>query len=309
MRITMNGSAVMTMSGSIDAVVAHAREAEADGFSTYWVNQSSTGGGIDALTAIVLAAQQATRMEFGTAIIPTLPRHPSVMATQALTTQAVTGGRLVLGIGLSHRPTMEDALGLPFERPIRHMKEYLTILRALLTEQKVAFTGDMLTCHAELSPTDVAPCPIVVAALGPQMLRLTGRLADGTILWMVGPKTIREHIAPTINGAADAAGRPAPRIIASLPVCVTDDEAGARQMLAAVLSQYGELPFYRAMLDREGAATPGDVSIVGGEDAVREQLAAIADAGATEFAAVEFPAGPDGTARTRALLKELAAAG
>ncbi len=307
MRIGINGSAVMTTSSSIDAVAEHARQADADGFPSYWVNQSSTGGGLDALTAIVVAARIAPTIAFGTAIIPTLPRHPIVMATQAITTQMLIGGRLSLGIGLSHKVTMEEGLGLRFERPIRHMREYLSILRPLLDEQKVSFSGELLSCHAELSPLTVPPCPIIVAALGPQMLRLTGRLADGTILWLVGPTTIREHIAPTIAGAAATAGRPAPQIIASLPICVTDDPESVRATISAILARYNELPFYRAMLDREGAELPGDVAVVGNEDAVREQLAAIAGSGATEFAALEFPAGPDAQERTRALLKAMAA--
>ena len=170
MRISINGSAVMTTGGSVEAVADHARQADADGFSAYWVNQSSTGGGLDALTAIVIAAQSAPTIAFGTAIIPTLPRHPVVMATQALTTHVLIGGRLSLGIGLSHRATMEEGLGLRFDRPIRHMREYLSILRPLLDDQKVAFSGEMLTCHAELSPVDVPPCPIIVAALGPKAI-------------------------------------------------------------------------------------------------------------------------------------------
>ena len=291
---------------STDVITEHAAQAAADGFASYWLSQSSTGGGFDALTSIVLAAEHAPNIEFGTAIIPTLLRHPLVMATQALTTQSVIGNRLALGIGLSHRETMVDMLGLEFPKPIRHMREYLTILQALLRDHEASFRGEYLTCNSELAAYDCTPPPVIVAALGEQMLRLTGRLADGTILWVVGPKTIRDFIVPHIQAGAEKGGRPAPRVIASLPTCVTDKPEEVREMVAAMLVQYGQLPFYRAVLDREGAATPGDVAVLGNEDQVREQIAALADAGATEFSALEFPAGPEEAARTRALLKELA---
>lgn len=307
MRIGINGSGVMMMTGSLDAIAEHARAAAADGFTSYWLNQSSTGGGIDALTSIVVAARQAPDLEFGTAIVPTWGRHPAALATQALTTHLAAGGHLTLGIGLSHKESVEQGLGVPFDRPIRHMREYLTILQALLRDQRVAFEGEIWSCTAEISDQTIAPPSVIVAALGEQMLRLTGRLADGSILWMVGPKTVKEHIVPNLAAGAEKAGRAAPRVIASLPVCVTDEPDAVRQSIASLLARYGELPFYRAVLDREGCAGPADVSIVGSEDHVRERLAAFAAAGATDFAALEFPAGPDEIARTRALLQSLAA--
>jgi alkanesulfonate monooxygenase SsuD/methylene tetrahydromethanopterin reductase-like flavin-dependent oxidoreductase (luciferase family) len=138
------------------------------------------------------------------------------------------------------------------------------------------------------------------------MLRLAGQLADGTVLWMTGPATVRDYIVPSITAAAGAAGRPSPRVVCMLPVCVTDDEAGARAEAGKQLAIYGHLPSYRAMLDKEGAAGPGDVAIVGPEDAVAEQIRALADAGVTDFVAAEVTRGPEGP-RTRALLRTLAA--
>jgi F420-dependent oxidoreductase-like protein len=307
MRIGINGSAVMLMGASLEALGDHACEAAADGFASYWLNQSTTGPGLDALTCLAVIAPRAPRIEFGTAIVPTFPRHPAALASQALTTQLASGGRLALGIGLSHRETIEGRLRIPFARPIRHMQEYLAILRPLLEERRVSFRGELFSCDAELT-VQSGPAPsILVAALGAQMLGLTGRLADGTILWLVGARTIATHIAPTIARAASRAGRPAPRIVASLPVCVTDDPGGVRETVSAILAGYGELPFYRAVLDREGVARPGDVAILGNEKSVREQLARFREAGTTDFAAVEFPAGREEMRRTRELLKAMAA--
>lgn len=312
MRIGINGSAVMLMTGSAQAVADHAEQAARDGFASYWLNQSTVGTGLDALTTLAVAAPRVPEIELGTAVIPTFPRHPSALATQALTTHQISGGRLTLGIGLSHRETIEGQLRIPFDRPIRHMREYLDILQALFRERKVSYRGEIFSCEGEMAQSTAAPTArpmtppaIVVAALGPQMLRLVGRRADGTILWLVGPKTIASLIAPTIRESAARADRPAPRIIASLPVCVTDDPDGTREAMSQILARYGELPFYRSVLDREGVERPGDVGIIGREADVRRGLAALAEAGATDFAAVEFPAGPDEMARTRALLREL----
>ena len=301
MNIGINGSALLARP-SIEAIVAHARRAADEGFRSYWLAQ---GGPVDALTLIALAARQAPGIEFGTAVVPTYPRHPSALACQAMTVQAATGGRLVLGIGLSHKTVIEDAYGMSFDKPIRHMREYLSILIPLIEEGKVSFTGETLTGRGELSIPETGPCPVLVAALGPQMLRLAGSRAAGTILWMVGPRTIREHIAPRISEAAAKAGRGSPRVVASLPVCVTDDKQRTRERLGRAFAIYGQLPSYRAMLDREGAESPPDVSVIGSEAEVRERLADIADAGASDFAALEFCKTDDERVRTRELLRSL----
>ncbi len=303
MRIGINGSALLQLRPSLEAIADHARQVAEDGFASYWLAQS---GAIDALTALVFAAPRAPGIEFGTAVIPTYPRHPTALASQATTAQAAVGGRLTLGIGLSHESVIRGQLGLSFEKPVRHMREYLAILRPLLEQGKVSFRGETLTAETERALPEGKPPPVLVAALGPQMLRLTGREADGTILWVVGPRTIREHIVPTISAAAEGAGRPAPRVVAGLPVCVTDDPDAVRDVARRALAIYGQLPSYRAMLDREGAADPGDVAIIGSEDAVREGLGALADAGATDFAALEFARDDEERARTRALLRSLA---
>ncbi|MDH4170007.1 MAG: TIGR03564 family F420-dependent LLM class oxidoreductase [Acidimicrobiia bacterium] len=302
MRITINGSPSL-LAGSLDDVRAHAAGAHVDGFGGYWLAQT---GLVDALTAFCAIAPDTGTMELGTAVIPTFPRHPTMLAGQALSTQAVVGGRLALGIGLSHKPAVEDRLGMAFERPVRHLMDYLEILQSLLETGGADHTGEVFSAHMEAGgrPTDTPPA-VLVAALGEQTLRVTGRRTDGTVLWLVGPKTIGSHVSPRIREAAAEVGRPDPRVVCSLPITVADDEAEVRELHSMLLAGYDELPSYRAMLDREGADKVGDVSVVGNEDSVREQLASIAAAGATEFAAAEIGRNPDESARTRELLKSL----
>jgi 5,10-methylenetetrahydromethanopterin reductase len=274
-----------------------------DGFASAWMSNIF---GVDALTALAVAGSQVPGIDVGTAVVPTYPRHPAVLAQQARTVAAAVDGRLVLGIGLSHRIVIEDMFGYDFSKPILHMREYLSVLLPLLDGQPVSFTG--VTVQANIGLTTPSPrrVPAVVAALGPQMLRLAGEQTDGTVLWMTGPATVRDHIVPVIREAAEDAGQPSPRVVCILPICVSSDPAGARERADRVFAIYGELPSYRAMLDREGAASPADVAIVGDEDAVADQIGTLAEAGVTDFVAAEYTGGPDG-ARTRAFLRSLVA--
>jgi F420-dependent oxidoreductase-like protein len=298
MRISMNGSGELTLEPSIARIGAHIERAAGAGLGGYWLAQT---GLVDALTMLVATADRST-LEVGTAVIPTFPRHPTALAAQALTAQAALGGRLVLGIGLSHQPSVEERLGLKWEKPLRHMRDYLDVLLPLLHDGAAKFAGEIWSADVTAPrPTDQAPS-VMLAALGPQMLDLAGRRTDGTILWLVGRRTIAEHIAPRINEAAAAVDRPAPRIVCSLPVCVTDDEAGARALIGQILAGYNDLPSYRAMLDREGAGGPGDVAIVGNEESVRDQLDALAVAGTTDFAALPLTFDAEVMARTWSLL-------
>lgn len=285
---------------TVDGLVAAARTAQDQGFGGYWMPQIF---GLDALTAIAAASTQVDGIRFGTSVIPTYPRHPMMLAQQALTANQVSGGRVQLGIGLSHQMVVEGMWGISFDKPLRHMREYLEILMPLIHQGSVSFEGETLTAKGEIDvPTD--PCPVLVAALGPKMLELTGRVADGTITWMVGAKTIEDHTAPTINAAAEAAGRPAPEVAAGLPVCVTDDVDGARARAAELFAIYGMLPSYRAMLDREGMDGPADLAAIGSAAQVSERIGAMFDAGATRLAASEFGT-PDELAATRQALIEL----
>ena len=263
--------------------------------------------GYDTLTALAVVGAQVPDVELVTAVIPTFPRHPFMLAAQALTVQAATGGRLTLGIGLSHRMVVENIWGLSFEHPVRHMREYLQVLVPLLHGEGASVAGDAFRVNA--FPLEItAPAPeVLVAALGPQMLELTGELADGTMTWMTGPRTIEDLTVPGITAAATRAGRPAPRVSVGLPACVTADVDAARAQADEQFSIYGTLPSYRAMLDREGAAGPGGVAVVGDEESVAAQLRHFADIGATDFLVAPF-GDDDAVRRTRALVTELATA-
>ncbi|MGZ6897204.1 MAG: LLM class F420-dependent oxidoreductase [Acidimicrobiia bacterium] len=287
---------------TLDAAVAAAKQVEAEGFHGFHVPQIF---GPDALTLLAVVGREVPRVELGTGVVPTYPRHPLMLAAQALTTQMASDGRLMLGIGLSHQVVIESMLGLSFEKPARHMREYLDVLMPLLRGEPAATAGETISTNASLNITGVAPPPVLVAALGPVMLKLAGRVADGTVTWMTGPATLADHVVPTITGAAADAGRPAPRVAVGLPVCVTDDVDGTRTRAAQLFSVYGFLPSYRAMLDREGAEGPADVAIVGDEAAVAAGIRRVAEAGATDFSAAEFAVTPDERSRTRALLRSL----
>lgn len=302
MRLGINGTGLVQRA-SIDAIVEDAAKAAADGFSSYWLAEHPTGG-FDALTVLSVVGQRVADIELGTAIVPTFPRHPLALAGQVLTIRSLLGDRLTLGIGLSHEVMMAQ-LGIGFEKPIRHLREYLSILMPLLTDGKVAFDGELLSCHAEVFQAPKLPCPVVVAALGPQALKVAGERTQGTTLAWVGPRTVREHIKPKLTAAAEAAGRPAPRIIATLPVCVTEEVDAVRGLVSKLLSNYGTLPSYRAMFDREGVEGPGDLAIVGDEAFVRGKIDELADAGVTDFAATEFTKTLADRTRTRALLKSI----
>ena len=289
----------------IPDVIEQARRAKEAGFATLSASQIF---GYDALTLLALVGSEVPDIELMTTVVPIQPRHPMVMAAQALTVQAATGGRFVLGIGLSHQVVVEGMWGYSWERGARRMREYLEALVPMVNGQQVTFEGQTVKA-AMMGPLEIkAPPPqVIVAALGPKMLKLAGTLADGTVTWMTGPATIGSHIVPNINAAARAAGRPDPRVVVALPISVTNQPDAAREQASTSFAMYGYLPSYRAMLDREGAAGPGDVAIVGDEDAVAGQLKTLADAGATDFAASPFGSKED-TARTVALLSELAGA-
>lgn len=289
-----------------EGLVEQAKRAEADGFASGWFANIF---GIDAIMAAAMCGLATSRIELGTAVVPTYPRHPVAMAQAALSAQAIAKGRFALGIGLSHQVVIEMMFGMSFAKPYSHMREYLEVLVPLIRTGSVSFMGDEYRVNVpQLGVHGGGPCPILVAALAPKMLALTGRVADGTITWMTGPKTIRDHTAPRLNEAAAAAGRPTPRVVVGLPVAVTTHVDAARASAGRGFQIYGQLPSYRAMLDREGAEGPGDVVIVGDESAVGEQLEALAAAGATDYLAVPFRVDGDDDAieRTRELLVRLA---
>jgi F420-dependent oxidoreductase-like protein len=298
MRIGIFGG---TGRASVDDVVRAAAQTEQDGFASYTLPQIF---GLDAMGMLAVIGREVPRIELLTGVVPTYSRHPLTMAQQALTVQAASGGRFSLGVGLSHQMVIENMFGLSFAQPVRHMREYLAVLVPLLRGGKADVDGETITTHAAVDVPDLPPVPVLVAALGPKMLELAGTVADGTVTWMTGPATLADHTVPAITAAAERAGRPAPRIATSLPICLTADADAARERAANDFRMYGFLPSYRAMLDREGAAGPADVAIVGDEATLRSGLARLADAGATDFVASIF--GPrDDRAATRALLQSM----
>jgi 5,10-methylenetetrahydromethanopterin reductase len=297
-RIGINGSGRLLI-GGVAAVLDDMKAAEEAGLASYWVAQV---GLIDALTLIGAHGDTGSPMEIGTAVISTWERHPHMLAAQALTTQALIGERLVVGIGLNHQPHVEQSLRMPWHKPVRHALDYLAILDELLATGTASYQGEAWSFEGEaVKPSPGVP-KVMIAALGDQMLKVAGRRTDGTILWCVGPKTIQSHIAPIINDAAAAADRPAPSIVCSIPVWVTDDPEPARDFLATILADYATLPSYRAMMDIEGVEGLGDLSIVGSEDVVRDAIGRIEASGATDFTPVPMGGNPDEEARTMAVL-------
>ena len=301
MKIGTNLSEAANGPGALDDLAGTIAAAANDGFASAWMANIFA---LDAVTSLAVAGRGTTGIEVGTAVVPTYPRHPAALAQQALTAQLALAGRFVLGIGLSHQIVIESMFGYSFDKPARHMREYLSVLLPLLRGEQAKMRGETLSANLSLALPTEPRTPVLLAAMAPRMLALAGSEADGTLLWMTGPQTVADHVVPRITEAAEQAGRDAPRVVAALPICVTDDKDAARERANDVFAIYGQLPSYRAMLDKEGAAGPGDVALVGSEDEVAEQVAGLADVGVTDFTAAEFGAGEDGE-RTRELLRRL----
>ncbi len=284
-------------------LITRAVAAEDAGFDSVWLPQVAT---VDALMALALCGRDTLRIELGTAVVPTYPRHPTVLAAQALTAQDATDNRIALGIGLSHKFMIENILGLDYSRPIPHTRDYLTILNGLLAGETVKHQGEEYRVNAQVSVVGAKKPPVLVAALGPAMLRLCGRLADGTITWMGGIDYLRDIAIPTMSTAAREAGRPSPRFVAMVPVLVTDDHGDATGVINDEFRMYGQIPSYRATLDRGGAQTPADVAVIGNPDEIAAGLQAFADIGVTDFAAVIPRSAGPAAAKTMDVLSDLA---
>jgi F420-dependent oxidoreductase-like protein len=286
---------------TINAYIDECKAIAEEGFHSIWSPQIF---GHETMAVIAMAAKEVPGITFGTAVVPTYPRHPTTMAQLALTASEASEGRFVLGIGLSHQVVIEGMFGMSFNRPAAHMREYLAILRPLINERKVNFTGETLTYRGGLQLPPIPPVPVLIAALAPAMLKLAGSVADGTVTWMTGARTIEEHINPVMHRAATDAGRPTPQTAAGIPVCVTTDIAGARERAAKEFAIYGQLPSYRAMLDREGLGGPEDLAVIGDERTVEAAVKRFASSGVTELVANIFGSAAD-RARTRELLGSL----
>lgn len=279
----------------LDGLVASAKDFEARGFHTMWMANIF---GIDAITAAAIIGRETKTIGLGTAVVPTYPRHPTALAQQALTAQAACGGRFTLGIGLSHKVVIEDMLGLSYARRAQHMREYMAVLGPLMRGEPAKFEGEEYRVNLALSVPGAEAVPTLLAALGDHMLRIAGQSADGTILWMTGPDTIEKHVGPKLRGAATDSGRPEPRIVAGLPIVLTENADSAREAIDKILVIYGQLPSYRAMLDKEGAAGPADVALVGNEKALDTQIQRLRDVGVTDFSASIVPTEDGAVERT-----------
>ena len=286
MKIGLMAGATEATGNGLGDIIEFIKTAEQKGFDSIWLANIF---GLDAVMTLALAGAQTERIELGTAVTPTYPRHPMALAQQALTANAASDGRFVMGIGLSHKLVIEDILGLSYAQPASHMNEYLQVIAPLLRGEAVSFQGEEYQVNGALDVPGAMPVPLIVAALGPKMLKLAGQYADGTVTWVTGPKTLESHIIPGISSAAAAAGRANPRIICGLPVAVTDDVSGACEKVGKALKMYGMLPSYRAMLDREGAEGPQNVAIIGSAEAVRDRIGQLRDIGVTDFNAAITP--------------------
>jgi F420-dependent oxidoreductase-like protein len=290
--------------GSLDVVVDRIRQAEVDGFPIVWTHQALM---IDPFVAIAVAGRDVPRIEMGTALVPAVLRHPQALAAEALTVQAAIGGRLTLGIGMSHPHVVEARLGMSYARPAEYMREYLEALLPLLRGEPAEVRGNRLTMIGGLDIGDVPAPPLLIGALAPHMLKLAGRLADGTITAATGPRGLAEHVVPAITKAAADAGRPAPRIISAVVACITDDPDAARTRIAATSKPYATMPAFKAMLEREGITSQVDLGLIGDEATARAQAQRFIDAGATELIVREAPGSPEEATRTRAFLRSLLA--
>jgi 5,10-methylenetetrahydromethanopterin reductase len=283
----------------VERLEADARAAEAAGFSTVWIPQVPDD--FDALTAATLVAKQTERIEIATAVVPVQPRHPIALAQQALSVQAVAGGRLSLGLGVSHHWVIDEMFGLPYERPVADLRAQLDVLVPALTQGTgvVSVDNDRYHVRYPLDITDIAPTPILLAALGPAMLRLAGERTDGTILWMADERAIGDHIAPAITKAAESAGRPAPRIVAGVPVCLCapSEVDQAVERTNRLLSEAEVSPNYQKLLDRGDAEQIGDLLAAGTEEMIEARLRSFASAGATDISIRVVPIGADRDAK------------
>ncbi len=270
----------------VDELIIQAREAADAGLSSVWFSQLFEH---DAITLAALAGREVPGIEVGTAVVPLYPRHPLLLASQAQTAQAATGGRFTLGVGLGVQSLLEPAYGFEYPPPIVHLREALTVLRQILVGERPEFDGETLTACPPL-PTAVAgggDVPILVAAMGPQALRVAGELADGTLPYLAGPRALSTHIVPTLTRAAVSAGRPSPRVIAAVPAVVTDDVETVRQIAAVHLGYYGTIPSYRRMLDLESVSHPVELALIGSEERVSAGIQRYFDAGATDVLLIQ----------------------
>ena len=273
-------------------MMADVEWAESAGLDTAWVPQVPTD--FDALIAVALMGVRTTRIELGTAVVPLAAQHPIALARQALSAHAAAGGRLTLGVGPSHHWIVKDMLGLPYDRPAGFTRDYLDVLDAALRGPgPVDVENRTFTVHNPLELGPVAALPVLLAALGPVMLAIAGERADGTVLWMADERAVAEHVVPRITKAASDAGRPAPRVVAGIPVCLCrpSEVDAARVRANRILGEAEISPNYQRLLDYGDAQDIGDLCAAGDETAIAARLRRFADAGVTDLSVRLLPIG------------------
>ncbi len=282
---------------SLSALLARFEKINAAGFHTAWLGQLFD---YDALTVLALAGRLTDRVELGSWVVPTYPRHPAALAQQALTVQVAARGRLALGIGVSHQAVVTDRFGLDFTHPVRHAAEYLDILRPLLHGEPVDCAGSEFRTALKLDiEAHTAAPPLLLAALGPKMLELAGRSADGAAIWLGGSRYLEEFAIPLVFDAAHRANRPEPRIVCGLPVAITSDTESGRRSAHEFTQQSSRLPSYRRVLERQGLTSAADLALVGDEIKVLDALDHLAVLGVSDFHAILFPVEHDPGAADR----------
>jgi alkanesulfonate monooxygenase SsuD/methylene tetrahydromethanopterin reductase-like flavin-dependent oxidoreductase (luciferase family) len=308
----MPRTAVFLNAGAdLSAAVGAARRADALGYDSVWVTH---GAGRDALLVLSSYAHVAPRVGLGTGVIPIYPRHPVLLAQEALTLADATGGRLRLGIGVSHRPAMEGGFGLDMGRPLEVMREYVAVLRGALTGRVEHRGARYRAAWQSGVPTLPAPPPILLAGLSVKMLELAGEIADGVVLWLCGPEYIRREAIPALRRGRARAGRSLDgfEVVAAVPAAVTADPTAAGLMFKGELTRYLALPFYRAMLVASGFGPEveaydkapradnvpdrlaGALGAIGSFTAIRDFVAAHREAGVTlpAIRPIGFPDAP-----------------
>ena len=301
------------MARKVSKLISDIEWADSAGLATAWMPQVPDD--FDLLTMVALMASHSTRIELGTAVVPLQAQHPIALARQALSVHAVSNGRLALGVGPSHHWIIRDMLGLPYDKPAAYTRDYLQVLNAAISGPgPVDVENDTFTVHNPTALGAATPMPVLVAALGPVMLQIAGEHADGTSLWMADEKAIGEHIAPKINKAAAEAGKPAPRIVAGIPVtlCANSEIDGAKERANRILAEAETSPNYQKLLDRGDARTVGDLCAAGDEESILARFKSFADAGVTDLSVRLLPIGDTrdeliaSKYRTREVIAELA---
>ncbi|HEV2415804.1 MAG TPA: LLM class flavin-dependent oxidoreductase [Candidatus Dormibacteraeota bacterium] len=260
--------------------VNRAKTAERLGYESIWTYQLPNTR--DASLVLAAYAAGTERIKLGTGVLPIYTRHPTAMVQMAATLDELSGGRFILGIGVSHRVTVEGLWGLHLESPVEAMREYLTIVRTSLRDGGCNFEGKFFTARWSYSGPYRADLPVMISALNPRMLELAGELADGVVLYMCPPDYIREQVIPGVRAGREKAGKTLQgfEIVAAIDACATDDRASALEAYQKTLDRYAALPFYRKAMEA-GGFDPDKLAAIGDAKRVRDAIEGYRDAGVT----------------------------